>query len=430
MVKLIFKRNPLLVLLGGLVSGLGSMMMSFALSLYVLDITGSGAKFASVLAMSLVPRLILGPFAGILSDRISRKKTMVALDIISGSVTLIFAFAFMKNTITSLIPIYIFVFILTSISIFFEPSSTAIIPDVIEKKDLPKYNSTVQFFFTFVRIFSPVIAGLLYSTVGIYILVIINGVSFLMSAISEIFIKIEKESLEKVNKDSTFIKSFMDGIKFIKGTYAIMLLMLFALIGNLAYAPIISVGFNYILRQDLRVSEVLYGSAQSIIMIGAIAGTLFVTALNRKHHFLKIIVIFFSVLGVLCLAFGLIAIPDINVGGIYGKYIIMVAIVTIMLTITTITSISSRSGMQMLVPNELMGRVFGVKNTIGLAAVPLGQMVFGFLLDVTYSYIVVMIFTSFIIISSIVYIVLFTKARKEGRLKDPIINNRDATKKV
>ena len=426
MFKLIFRRNPLLILLGGLVSGLGSMMMSFALSLYVLDITGSGAKFASVLAMALVPRLILGPFAGILSDRISRKKTMVVLDAISGSVTLVFAFFFIKNTTVSLTSIYVLVFLLTTISIFFEPSSTAIIPDVIQKKDLPKYNSTVQFFFTFVRFFSPVIAGLLYGTVGIYTLVIINGVSFLLSAISEMFIKIEKESLEKVNKDSTFLKSFIDGVKFIKSTYAIMLLMLFALIGNLAYAPIISVGFNYILRQDLHVSEVLYGSAQSIIMVGLIVGTLFVTALNRKYHFLKVIVIFFTILGALCLAFGIVAIPNINIGGIYGKYIVVVAIATIMLTITTITNISSRSGMQMLVPNDLMGRVFGVKNTIGLAAVPLGQIIFGALLDVTYSYIVVMIFTAIIILSSIVYIALFTRARKQGKLKNPVIANKEA----
>jgi MFS-type transporter involved in bile tolerance (Atg22 family) len=76
--------------------------------------------------------------------------------------------------------------------------------------------------------------------------------------------------------------------------------------------------------------------------------------------------------------------------------------------------------MQMLVPNELLGRVFSVKNTIGLAAVPLGQMLFGLLLDITYSHIVVMIFTAIIILSAIIYIVLFKKARKNGKLQDPV----------
>ena len=89
--KFLFKRNPLLVLMGRLVSGLGSTMMAFALSLYVLDITGSGAKFASVLALSFLPRLLLGPFAGILADRRSRKKTMVILDVVSGVAALSFA---------------------------------------------------------------------------------------------------------------------------------------------------------------------------------------------------------------------------------------------------------------------------------------------------------------------------------------------------
>jgi MFS family permease len=241
MFKLIFKRDPLLILLGGFVSGLGSMMMSFALSLYVLDVTGSGTKFASVLAMAIIPRLIFGPFAGVLSDRISRKKTMVVLDIASGLVTLIFVVLFMNSAEKPLIMIYIFVFILTSISIFFEPSSVAIVSDVVKKDDLPKYNSIMQFLFTFTRLLSPAIAGLLYSAVGITSLIIINGISFLASAISEMFIKIENESIEKANKESSFFKSFTEGIKFIKGTYEIMLLMFFALIGNLAFAPIICV---------------------------------------------------------------------------------------------------------------------------------------------------------------------------------------------
>ncbi len=153
MLRIIFKRNPLLVLIGGFVSRLGSMMQSFALSLYVLDTTGSGAKFASVLTMTMIPRLILGPLAGILSDRVSRKKTMVFLDIASGIITLSFAVYLTLTSSTSLIPIYIYVFTLTTISVFFEPSSMAIIPDIVTKEELPAFNSAMQFLSFFAGFF-------------------------------------------------------------------------------------------------------------------------------------------------------------------------------------------------------------------------------------------------------------------------------------
>ncbi|HBA05094.1 MAG TPA: MFS transporter, partial [Clostridium sp.] len=58
--KLLKQKNFLLLMLGKLVSLVGSEMQGFALSLYVLKITGSAAKFASVLAITLVPKIIIG----------------------------------------------------------------------------------------------------------------------------------------------------------------------------------------------------------------------------------------------------------------------------------------------------------------------------------------------------------------------------------
>jgi len=59
-----------------LVSILGSNIQSFALSLYVLRITGSATKFASVLGIAIIPRLILSPIAGVIADWFDRKKLL------------------------------------------------------------------------------------------------------------------------------------------------------------------------------------------------------------------------------------------------------------------------------------------------------------------------------------------------------------------
>jgi len=59
--KLLKNKNLSLLILGSFVSFIGSGMQGFAFSLYVLSVTGSGSKFASILAASMIPRLILGP---------------------------------------------------------------------------------------------------------------------------------------------------------------------------------------------------------------------------------------------------------------------------------------------------------------------------------------------------------------------------------
>lgn len=78
---LLRNRNFILSIFGQLVSLIGTRMQSFALSLYVLKITGSASKFAAILSMTFIPELILGPIAGVLADWFDRKKLIVCLDL-------------------------------------------------------------------------------------------------------------------------------------------------------------------------------------------------------------------------------------------------------------------------------------------------------------------------------------------------------------
>lgn len=71
---------------GKVVSLMGSNMQQFVLSLYVLAITGSATMFATVLAISIIPRLLLSPIAGVFGDWFHRKKTIVTMDLINGVV--------------------------------------------------------------------------------------------------------------------------------------------------------------------------------------------------------------------------------------------------------------------------------------------------------------------------------------------------------
>ena len=84
----VFTRNFTLLLLGQIFSLLGNGALRFALSMYVLEKTGSAAVFGTLLAVSMVPTILLTPFGGVLADRMDRRAIMVGLDLTSGAAVL------------------------------------------------------------------------------------------------------------------------------------------------------------------------------------------------------------------------------------------------------------------------------------------------------------------------------------------------------
>ena len=76
-------KNFTLLVIGQIISLFGSSIQRFALSLYLLDLTGSASVFASILAISMIPVVLVSPVAGILADRGNKKHLMIGLDVIS-----------------------------------------------------------------------------------------------------------------------------------------------------------------------------------------------------------------------------------------------------------------------------------------------------------------------------------------------------------
>ena len=87
-------RDFVLLVAGQGISLFGNMMLRFAMSMWVLDETGSATIFASILAVSIVPTILLSPFGGVLADRVNRRTIMVALDAISATLVLASAIVF------------------------------------------------------------------------------------------------------------------------------------------------------------------------------------------------------------------------------------------------------------------------------------------------------------------------------------------------
>lgn len=76
-------KNFVLLILGQLTSLFGNFILKLALSMYILEVTGSAAIFAGILSVAAIPTIIFPPLGGILADRANRRNIMVVLDELS-----------------------------------------------------------------------------------------------------------------------------------------------------------------------------------------------------------------------------------------------------------------------------------------------------------------------------------------------------------
>lgn len=233
--KILKNRNFSILMLGKAVSLMGSNMQQFALSLYVLTITGSATLFASMIAISILPRLLLSPVAGVFGDWFDRKKSIVTLDLINGVLIGAFTIYFAINGELSLVSIYILVILLEITEIFFGSAMAAVIPSIVSKEDLFQANSVKTMIMSFCNIATPILASALYAFMGLHFIFIINSISFVLSALSELAIEIPAthKAPQKINF-AAFKTDLYEGYKIIKDNKMIMNIISLGLILNFA----------------------------------------------------------------------------------------------------------------------------------------------------------------------------------------------------
>ncbi|AST59190.1 MFS transporter [Thermoanaerobacterium thermosaccharolyticum] len=391
------KKNFLFLITGKFVSLIGSEMQNFALSLYVLKITGSATKFASVLAITLVPQIVFGNIAGVIADWFDKKRLLMMLDLLSAAIVAIYAVIFKINGVLTLTQIYILSVLLSTISSMFNPTITAVIPSIAEDYELADANGINTMFMNIANLISPVIAGILLEVFNIFIILTINAISFLLSFMCESMLEIQKtnDKPEKINLNS-FLNDFLTGIDFIKSKRLILNILIIGIIINFTSNPILSVGLTYISKQILKITDYQYGILQSTFAISMIASPFISSIITKKYKLGKIL--FLDIFSVSILYFLLsFTISPIYLQGfsyILKPYISLMIIIFFVGLITSIGNIALTTMLQIEIPLKLMGRVIATISTCLMVVTPLGQMIFGILFDKIPSWINIIICAS------------------------------------
>lgn len=401
------KLNLILFSAGKLVSLLGTYIYSFAISLYILKLTGSGTSFAFSILVGTIPRVLLSPIAGSVADRAERKKMIVGLDFLSGIVVLsLLGLSLMYGL--KLPFIYATTFILSVISTFFNTTFSASIPSLVFDKSLVKINSYSRAIDSGSSIIGPVLGGLVFGIVSMNLFLFINGISFILSGISEMFIDFnfnkskEKDKTESNMSMHTVWQDIKEVFAYIKGNKILCVIMPFSISLNFLMAAVLTVVLPYLINNVLGMSSAQYGIIDGTFSVGMLAAAILAGKLPEKEKKLRGMIFGIIGMGVAVILMGipgLEAMRSFNINVLFGLYVAVVFIFSFILLMIDmpLTVVIQRS-----VPNNMLGRVWGFIGTISGSLTPLGIILAGISLDIIPSYILFFITGIYLMAAAII----------------------------
>ncbi len=387
--SLIKNRDFCLLMCGKLVSLVGSQMQAFALSLYILETTGSPLQFSMVFATQFIPMIVIQPVAGVLVDRFDRKKIIVGLDFLSGICVGIFAFIFKTKEAFTLGPACILVAILAAISAVFQPAVISSVPVIVNREKLIPANTTNAFIMSAGAVIAPAIAGTIFEKYGLFFVLLLNSISFILSAISEMFIRIPM--VEKHNSKFSFHEfkeDFMGGLRFVLSSRTMIGIIGIAFALNLVIDAVADTAPTTMLEQILNASKEQQGYLKTIAFISMLVAPVVCGLLAKKMSMKKVLYTSVVVIGFFTAAFSVVVfLNSIFTFNFMVPYMAILIILFFLKMLETLGSISLSTACQQEAPREMLGRVGTLMSTSMTASAPIGVIVFGVIYEYTPLYV-------------------------------------------
>lgn len=389
----IFTRNFTLLLLGQIFSLLGNGALRFALSMYVLEKTGSAAVFGTLLAVGMVPTVLLTPFGGVLADRVNRQKVMMGLDLTSGAAVLTAAAAFVDRR--GIVVTAALLIVLSVLGAFESPTVQACVPQMLSGEDVLRGNAAVNQAAALSGLVTPFLGSLLYTAFGVRIVLAGAGVCFLLTAFLEKFIRLPSLPVRKQKLGEILREDLLGSARFLSGERPeVLRLLFFAALMNLLTTGVVLVGMPYLIRRELGLSAQFYGAAESAMGLAAVIGGIAAGMLAGKLPFRRLYWLAAGMGGCMLFGGGAMLLPV----GVLGQYVgVVLAFCGGELAACTF-SIFALTAIQQKTPEDMTGKIMSYTMTISMCAQPVGQLIYGFWFDAAAGW-VILFFTGVIILA-------------------------------
>ena len=391
-------RNFTLTFLGALVSNVAALFYSFAVSFYILKITNNNALIQGLyLAVGGITFCVVTLFGGVISDRFNKAKIMYMCDYSKGGIIVGFTLLLMlviKSVVWQVASLFIVTVLLNAIAGIFTPASASLLPQIVKEQQFQQAQSYFSILNSFQSIVGVILAGILYTLVPINVLFMIVGGCYILSAISEMFIRYDSK-FEKRDEKLTIKMVFDDiksGFKYLVSIKAILAMMICVLFINFFFSPIFDnfapyfiatdvTGTNYIFHEYM--APEMWSSFFSVAVgLGSLIMGIVLSTLKQREKCNGLVR--WSMIAV-SLAVTSMAVSYVLFKSSYidinALLIIVIAILFVVGVCIVLINVPSTTVMMRIVDKDKFGKVSSVSNIGSQGLIPLSMFLGGLALN-------------------------------------------------
>lgn len=349
-----------------MISGLGSAMTSYALVIWSYTQSGSALRTALLMVCSYAPYVICSIFAGALSDRWDKKKTMLACDTLAAFCTLVVLFL-LKSGNLRVWHLYIVNAVSGLMNTVQQPASEVATTALLPKKFYQKVGGLRYLANSLNSILTPIITTAVMGLWGIDAVMGIDLISFLIAFVVLLFfIPIPKIASE--NQKDNILKSAAEGIRWLRKNYGIFHLILFLAAINLVVS-MYNAAFPAMMLS--KASETAMGTVNTVIGIAMLAGSILASILPKPKSRVK--TIWCCLMLSMCTENFFLAFGNQLWVWCIGAALGWIALPWMSANLDTVNRLN--------IPIEMQGRVFAARNSFQFFTIPLGYFLGGFFVD-------------------------------------------------
>lgn len=361
-----------------MVSALGSTVYSFAVSMYILAHTGSALAFSINLILSIVPRVIMSPLAGVLADRMSKKLLVVGAQI-GMCITVAVVLAWTLTFGLSLPVIYVTTVFFQLFGAVISIGFTAAIPNLVDEERIQRAMSLNQMMTSVASIGGPIIGGMLFGFASFEVFFIVMLVAMAVEVLLDMTMNFQLYQQQGIEEEQTsMIESLKDGWAYVQKNEALRKVLIMITLINFFFSSL-SVGSNFVFLQKLSILPQHIGWIESCVAIGTIAMTAYMASRKAFENPLGVSKIgLFGLSGVLIM----MAIPLLSP----SSYLFNVGFYAVLMLLFGVFIIVCNMPVgvwfQQTIEEAYRGRVFGLLEMMAMAMMPIGTLIYGVLFDI------------------------------------------------
>lgn len=362
-------RNFLALWLGQVISQIGDSFTFLALLIMVNQLTGSTVSMGMMMISLTLPQLVFSFLAGVIVDRLDRKKIMIFSDLLRGLLVLAFLMVRSAEQIYSL---YIVGFLVSTVSVFFWPAKTAMIPRIVEgEAGLLSANALSQTIRVAAMLIGPALAGFLIAWLGTSLAFVVDSLTYLVSAIAIVTITTGGETRDEERIGiRMFWQRFTEGFSYMLRHSTVLGIIVTVMVALLGIGAI-EVLFVPYLQGEFGVGPEGLGFAQTAQGIGMLLGSVLIGNLAARFRLTRIIAWSIAMLAV-----------AVALCGLVNHFILILSALFIAGLGLAPLNAALSTLMQTTVPDEKLGRVGSVVDTCTTLSYLISMSGAAFLADV------------------------------------------------